>query len=92
MIKAPQFNSMFARFARNVFGVIENVDEKAAFLGIEALENFYKIIGMPKNIKEAGVEEDKLEYLASQATEFGDIGTMTSINKDEALEIYKMAW
>ena len=92
MIKAPQFNSMFARFARNVFGVIENDDEKAAFLGIEALENFYKIIGMPKNIKEAGVEEDKLEYLASQATEFGDIGTMTSINKDEALEIYKMAW
>ena len=28
-------------------------------MGIEALENFYKVIGMPKNMREAGVEEDK---------------------------------
>lgn len=90
--KAPSFLSMFARFARNVFGVIENDDKKAAEMGIEALKNFYKVIGMPKNMREAGVEEDKLEYLSAQATEFGDIGTMTSITKNEALEIYKMAW
>lgn len=90
--KAPNFLPMFARFARNVFGVIENDDKKAAEMGIEALENFYKVIGMPKNMREAGVEEDKLEYLSAQATEFGDIGTMTSITKNEALEIYKMAW
>lgn len=90
--KAPNFLPMFARFARNVFGVIESDDKKAAEMGIEALENFYKVIGMPKNMREAGVEEDKLEYLSAQATEFGDIGTMTSITKNEALEIYKMAW
>ncbi len=90
--KAPNFLPMFARFARNVFGVIENDDKKAAEMGIEALENFYKVIGMPKNMREAGVKEDKLEYLSAQATEFGDIGTMTSITKNEALEIYKMAW
>ena len=90
--KAPNFLPMFARFARNVFGVIENDNKKAAEMGIEALENFYKVIGMPKNMREAGVKEDKLEYLSAQATEFGDIGTMTSITKNEALEIYKMAW
>ncbi len=90
--KAPNFLPMFARFARNVFGVIENDDKKAAEMGIESLIKFYEKIGMPKNMREAGVEEDKLEYLASQATEFGDIGTMTSITKYEALEIYKMAW
>lgn len=90
--KAPNFLPMFARFARNVFGVIESDDKKAAEMGIESLIKFYEKIGMPKNMREAGVEEDKLEYLASQATEFGDIGTMTSITKYEALEIYKMAW
>jgi alcohol dehydrogenase YqhD (iron-dependent ADH family) len=89
---APQYNEMFARFARNVFGVIESNNEKAAILRIEALENFYKIIGMSKNMKEAGVKEEDLETLAQKACEFGDIGTMCSINKDEALEIYKMAW
>ncbi len=90
--KAPNFLPMFARFARNVFGVIENDDKKAAEMGIESLIKFYEKIGMPKNMREAGVEEDKLEYLSAQATEFGDIGTMTSITKNEALEIYKMAW
>ena len=90
--KAPQYSSMFTRFARNVFGVLESDDEKAAIKGIEELEAFYKKIGMPKNMQEAGVEKDKLEYLATQATEFGDIGTMCQITKDEALEIYKMAW
>ncbi len=61
-------------------------------MGIESLIKFYEKIGMPKNMREAGVEEDKLEYLSAQATEFGDIGTMTSITKNEALEIYKLAW
>ena len=92
MKKAPQYIPMFAKFARNVFEVLESDDEKAAIKGIEELEAFYKKIGMPKNMQEAGVEKDKLEYLATQATEFGDIGTMCPITKDEALEIYKMAW
>lgn len=92
MKKAPQYIPMFAKFARNVFEVLESDDEKAAIKGIEELEAFYKKIGMPKNMQEAGVEKDKLEYLATQATEFGDIGTMCQITKDEALEIYKMAW
>ena len=89
---APEFTPMFARFARNVFGVLESDDKKAAKQGIERLISFYETIGMPKNMREAGVEEDKLEYLAKKATEFGDIGTMSPINKKEALEIYKMAW
>lgn len=92
MQKAPEYTSMFARFARNVFGIVESDDYKAAQLGIESLIKFYEEIGMPKNMREAGVTEDKLEYLAQKATEFGDIGTMTPINKEEALEIYKMAW
>jgi butanol dehydrogenase len=90
--KAPQFTPMFARFAKNVFGVVESDEKIAANKGIEALENFYEQIGMPKKMRDAGVKEEDLESLANKACEFGDIGTMTPINKDEALEIYKMAW
>jgi butanol dehydrogenase len=89
---APEYIPMCARFARNVFGIIEADNLKAANKGVEALLSFYEEIGMPKNMREAGVEENKLDYLATKATEFGNIGTMTVINKDEALEIYKMAW
>lgn len=90
--KAPQYNKMFASFARNVFGIVESDDKTAATLGIEALEKFYEEIGMPKRLSEAKVKEEDLESLATKACEFGDIGTMTPINKEEALEIYKMAW
>ena len=89
---APEYTPMFARFARNVFGVLEIDDAKAAHEGVEKLLAFYETIGMPKTMREAGVKEDELEYLAQKATEFGDIGTMSPINKTEALEIYKMAW
>ena len=88
---APEYTPMFARFARNVFGILEINDAKAAQEGVEKLLAFYETIGMPKTMREAGVKEDELEYLAQKATEFGDIGTMSPINKTEALEIYKMA-
>jgi len=92
MKSAPEYTPMFARFARNVFGVSEADDAKAAEKGVEALLAFYERIGMPKTMREAGVTEDKLEYLAEKATEFGDIGTICPITKAEALEIYKMAF
>ncbi|MGD9971364.1 MAG: iron-containing alcohol dehydrogenase [Sulfuricurvum sp.] len=89
---APQYQSMFARFSRNVFGVIEPEDAKASEKGIRRLEAFYQSIGMPSRMRDAGVREEQLDYLAEKATEFGDIGTMSPITKAEALEIYTMAW
>ena len=89
---APEFLPMYARFARNIFGVVESDDTKASELGVIALEKWYEKIGMPKNMREAGVKQEDLEYLATKACEFGDIGTMCPINKEQALEIYTMAW
>ena len=90
--KAPQYTWLFANFARNVFGVTEPNDEVAAKLGIEKVKEFTQTIKMPKNLKEAGVEEEKLEYLAEKATERGHIGPLYSIGKAEALEIYTRAF
>lgn len=90
--KAPEYSWLFANFARNVFGVTDNNDEAAAKMGIEKVKEFTLKIKMPKNLKEAGVEEDKLEYLAKKATEWGNIGPMCKIGKEEALEIYRRAY
>jgi butanol dehydrogenase len=90
--KAPEYTWLFANFARNVFSVNEESDELAAKMGIEKLKEFILKIKMPKNLKEAGVEEDKLEYLAEKATEYGNIGPMCKIEKEEALEIYRRAY
>jgi alcohol dehydrogenase YqhD (iron-dependent ADH family) len=90
--KAPEYTWLFANFARNVFGVTEANDEIAAKLGIHKVKQFTLSLKMPENLKEAGVEENKFEYLAEKATEWGEIGTLCKIGKAEALEIYKRAY
>lgn len=48
----------FARWSRNVWEVEDANDNVAAQLGIEALANFIKEIGLPTNFKELGIQED----------------------------------
>jgi len=90
--KAPEYTWLFANFARNVFGVVESNDAAAAKMGIVKLKEFTLAIKMPKNLKEAGVEESKLDYLATKAIERGNIGALCKIEKDEALEIFRRAF
>jgi hypothetical protein len=89
---APEYTWLFANFARNVFGVIESDDAVAAKLGIEKVKEFTLKIKMPNNLKDAGVDEDKLEYLAERATEWGNVGPLCKIGKSEAFEIYRIAY
>ena len=48
----------FARFAREVFGVNEADDMKAAKLGIDKVREFNKSLGMPASLSEVGVPDD----------------------------------
>ena len=57
----------FARFARGVFDIADADDKSAAIKGIEALENFFKEIGMPLTLREFGIE-NKAEALANLCT------------------------
>lgn len=90
--KVPEYTWLFANFARNVFGVNEADDEVAAKQAIQKVKEFTRAIKMPENLKEAGVEENRLEYLAEKATEWGNIGALCKIEKAEALEIYRRAY
>lgn len=48
----------YAAFARRVFNVTEQDDILAAQAGINALEEFFASIGLPKTLKEVGITED----------------------------------
>lgn len=45
----------FAQFARRVWDIVESDDEKAAIMGIEAMSNYFKSIGMPTTLKEFNI-------------------------------------
>lgn len=60
--------SRFARFARNVWDVKEENDEKAALMGIEEMENFFRLIKMPLKLREFGIPENSADKLALLCT------------------------
>ena len=47
----------FSQFARNVWGVVENDDEKASQIGIERMCEFFSQLGMPTKLREFGIEK-----------------------------------
>lgn len=57
----------FARFAREVFGVKETDDAKAAELGIEKVREFNRSLGMPSTLIEVGILQDKFDEMAAEA-------------------------
>ena len=58
----------FARFARNVWGVIEDDDTRAAELGIKAMADYFKFLEMPTKISDFGIEKDAVDRLCELCT------------------------
>lgn len=85
----------FAKFAEKVFGILEGSVEEKAVAGIEAMEEFYRSIGMPTNIHELGIAltDEQIEELAEKCTFFGKrkIGAFMPLDKEDIIKIYHMA-
>ncbi len=60
--------SRFAGFARNVWDIKEVDDEKASLMGIEAMGDFFKSLGMPSTLREFGIKHDEIERLCDLCT------------------------
>ncbi len=58
----------FAQFARNVWGVLENDEEKASLMGIEKMSEFFAEIGMPTKLREFDIEPNSEHELTLLCT------------------------
>ena len=76
----------FARFARNVWNIKNENDEKAAFEGINALAEFIKEIGMPTTFAELGISEDTDLRAVANSTVVTP-GCCKKLTSDEIYEI-----
>ena len=84
----------FKRFAVNVMGVeTVGTDEEIARKGIEALEDFFRRIHMPTNLRELGVsatEEDLVTMAHKCAVGVGGaMGSARLLNEEDMLAIYR---
>ena len=85
----------FAQFAHHIFGIPCSGDAKATALqGIEAMEDFYRSIGMPVSIHELGYDltEEQIQTLAEKCC-FGGrtIGLFKVLHREDIQNIYRAA-
>ena len=81
------------QFFHEVFGV-EAVFENPDYVvgeGISRLKRFYKSIGMPTSLEEAGITDNRFEEMAELCTRCGYVGSFKKLGKDDVVEIYKLA-
>ena len=86
----------FKRFALNVMGVpASGTDEEIALKGIGAMEDFYRQIKMPTNLRELGVNatEEDLKLMAHKCAVGvnGGKGSARFLKEEDMLEIYRMS-
>lgn len=92
----PEDPARFAKFAVNVLGVEPQADATATALkGVEAMEDFYRAIGMPTNLRELGVEPTEAQILelaekCDIATR-GKLGAVKHLTREDMANIYRMA-
>ena len=73
-----------ARFAREVFGVEEADNRKAAELGIQKVRAFNQSLGMPATLSEAGVPEDLFDEMASEAVRTSTIASKVYVKLESS--------
>lgn len=83
----------FAQFASRVWGVDIYPDnlERTALEGILRMENFYRKMGLPVRLKEISIGDDRFEEMATKCSEDGTVGNFRKLDKDDILEIYRLA-
>ena len=73
----------FEQFAREVFG------KSTAPEGIQALEDFFREIGLPTRLKDLNIGDEKFEIMAKGSMRGDSIGNFVKLKKEDVLEIYK---
>ena len=94
----PKRVNRFVQFAVNVMGVANDFThpEATAMKGIEAIERFYRAIGMPANIGELlgrTLTDEEVDTLADRCSRGGTItvGAMEVLDREAMRTIYRMA-
>ena len=86
----------FAQFAVKVMGCPNDFrdPEKTALAGIEAMERYYREIGMPTSVRELGhdLNESEIQLLAGKcARRNPGLGGFRSLSQDDMIQIFRMA-
>jgi alcohol dehydrogenase YqhD (iron-dependent ADH family) len=83
----------FVQFAVRVWNIepLFDTQEKVALEGIKRLERFFKDIGMPSSLRDAGINKSQFDEIADISTFYGPIGSIIKLSKKDVIEILNLA-
>lgn len=85
----------FVQFAVRVWDVDLSFGnlEVVAFEGIKRMTDFFKRIGLPVTLRDAGIDVERFEEMADKATASDTLtqGSFVKLNKQDIINIYKLA-
>lgn len=83
---------MFERFAQKIFNITEGTQEEKSIQSIEELKTFFKSLNAPVTLQEIGVKLEELDKIADNAAMQAPLGTLKKLERDDILEILKIAY
>ncbi|WP_054955529.1 iron-containing alcohol dehydrogenase [Paenibacillus dakarensis] len=83
----------FKRLAVHVFNVdpAGKTDREVGLEGIQALRNFWTSIGAPSTLADYNIDGSDIELMADKAVRFGPFGNFRKLQREDAVQIYKMS-
>lgn len=82
----------FVEYGVNVWDIDKSGDKYAiANAAIEKTREYYNSLGIPSSLKEVGINEEKLEEMAKQATRNGNLGNFRVLEAQDVLNIFRAA-
>ena len=82
----------FVEYGVNVWGIDGSLDKyNIANKAIEKTREYFISLGIPSSLREVGINEEKLEEMAKQATRRGKLGNFRALNAGDVLSIFTAA-
>jgi len=80
----------FVEYGVNVWGLEASSDKyETARIAIKRTKEHFISLGVPSTLREIGIDEEKLEIMANQATAGGKLGNFKPLDVQDVLNIYR---
>ncbi len=83
----------FVMFAENIMSVDSTVlsKEETVMKGIDEIHDFFTSLGLPGTLTDAGIDDTYFDDMAEKAVLLGDLGHIRKLNKEDIINIYRLA-
>lgn len=79
----------FVSMATNIWGIQTGSDYERALKGIDAISEFFRLLGIPPSLKEAGIEfnDGQIIAMAQKLVKYGPLGSVKKLYEQDIVRI-----